>query len=38
MSGRVLKDALWTGVMNELVAAHQPLLHEHVAPGAKAIG
>jgi len=34
----VLKNALWTGVMDELLAADQPLLHENFAPGAKAIG
>jgi hypothetical protein len=34
----VLKDALWTGVMDELLAADHSLLHENLAPGAKAIG
>jgi hypothetical protein len=34
----MLKDALGAGVVNELVAAHEPLSHEHFAPGAETIG
>jgi len=36
--GRVLKDALRAGVVDELFAADQPLLHRHPAPCAEAIG
>lgn len=36
--GRVLKDALGAGVMDEPLAADQSLLHGNLAPGAKAIG
>jgi hypothetical protein len=36
--GRVLKDALWAGVVDELFAADEALLHGHLAPGAKTIG
>jgi len=36
--GRVLKDALRAGVVDELLAADQPLLHRHPAPRAEAIG
>lgn len=36
--GCVLEDALWAGVMDELLAADETLLHRHLAPGAEAIG
>ena len=35
---RVLEDALGTGVMDELSAGHQPLLHGHLAPRAETVG
>jgi hypothetical protein len=35
---RVLEDAFGAGVMDELPAGDQPLLHGHLAPGAQAIG
>jgi hypothetical protein len=34
----VLEDALWAGVVDELLAADEALLHRHLAPGAEAIG
>ncbi len=34
----VLKNAFGAGVMNEVFAANQALSHEHLAPGAEAIG
>jgi hypothetical protein len=34
---RVLEDALGTGVMDELSAGHQPLLHGHLAPRAETV-
>ena len=37
-AARVLKNTLGAGVMNEMFAANQPLSHEHLAPGAEAIG
>lgn len=36
-SGRVLEDALRAGVMDELFAADEALLHRHLAPGTEAI-
>ena len=35
--GRMLKDALGTGVMNELTAPHQALGHRDFAPGTESI-
>lgn len=35
---RMLENALRTGVMNKLVATHEPLPHEHLAPRAEALG
>jgi len=35
---RVLKHALWTGVVDELLAADETLLHWNPAPSAEAIG
>ena len=35
---RVLEDAFGAGVMDELPAGNQPLLHRHLAPGTEAIG
>ena len=35
--GCVLEDALRAGVVDELVATDETLLHRHLAPGAKAI-
>jgi hypothetical protein len=37
-AGRVLEDALRTGVVDELLAADETLLHRYLAPGAEAIG
>ncbi len=37
-SGCVLKDALRAGVVDELLAADETLLHRHLAPCAEAIG
>ena len=37
-SGRVLENALRAGVVDELLAADEALLHRHLAPGAEAIG
>jgi len=37
-SGRVLEDALWAGIVDELFAADETLFHRHLAPGAEAIG
>ena len=36
--GCVLEDALRAGVVDELLAADEALLHRHLAPGAEAIG
>jgi hypothetical protein len=36
--GRVLEDALRAGVVDELLATDETLLHRHLAPGAEAIG
>ena len=36
--GRVLEDALRAGVVDELFATDEALLHRHLAPGAEAIG
>ena len=36
--GCVLEDALRTGIMDELIAADETLLHRHLAPSAEAIG
>ena len=36
--GRVLKDALRAGVVDELLTADETLLHHHPAPSAEAIG
>ena len=36
--GRVLEDALRAGIVDELLAADEALLHRHLAPGAEAIG
>jgi hypothetical protein len=36
--GCVLEDALWAGVMDELFATDETLLHRYLAPGAEAIG
>ncbi len=36
-SGRVLEDALRAGVVDELVAADETLLHREPTPGAEAI-
>jgi len=36
--GGVLKDALWAGVVDKLLAADQAFLHRHPAPCAEAIG
>jgi len=36
--GRVLKDALRAGVVDELLTADETLLHRHPAPSAEAIG
>ena len=36
--GCVLKDALRAGVVDELLAADETLLHHHPAPSAEAIG
>ncbi len=35
--GRVLEDTFRTGVVDELFAADEALLHRHLAPGAEAI-
>jgi hypothetical protein len=35
---RVLENALGAGVVNELAARHEALLHGHLAPGAEPIG
>jgi hypothetical protein len=35
--GCVLENALRTGVVDELLAADETLLHRHPAPGAKSI-
>ena len=34
----MLEDALWAGVMDELLATDETLLHRQLAPGAEAIG
>lgn len=34
----MLKNALGTGVVDELVPSDHPLLHEYLAPGAEAVG
>ena len=34
----MLKNALGTGVVDELVPPDQPFLHEYLAPGAEAVG
>jgi hypothetical protein len=31
----MLEDALWAGVMDELSACDQPLVHRYLAPGAQ---
>jgi hypothetical protein len=36
--GCVLEDALRAGVVDELLATDETLLHRHLAPGAEAIG
>ena len=36
--GCVLEDALRAGVVDELLATDEALLHRHPAPGAEAIG
>jgi len=36
--GSVLEDALRAGVVDELLAADETLLHRHLAPSAEAIG
>ena len=36
--GGVLEDALRAGVMDELLAADEALLHRYLAPSAEAIG
>ena len=36
--GCVLEDALRAGVVDELLAADETLLHRHLAPSAEAIG
>lgn len=36
--GRVLEDAFWAGVVDELLTTDEALLHGHLAPGAEAIG
>ncbi len=36
--GCVLEDALWAGVMDELFATDETLLHRYLAPGAETIG
>jgi len=36
--GGVLEDALWAGIVNELLAADETLLHHYLAPSAEAIG
>ena len=36
--GCVLEDALRAGVVDELLAADETLLHRHLAPGTEAIG
>ena len=36
--GRMLKDALWAGVVDELFTTDETLLHRHLAPSAEAIG
>jgi hypothetical protein len=36
--GCVLEDALRAGVVDELLAADETLLHRHLAPGAETIG
>jgi len=35
--GCVLEDALWAGVVDELLAADETFLHRQPAPGAEAI-
>ena len=37
-SGRMLKDALWAGVVDELFTTDETLLHRYLAPSAEAIG
>lgn len=34
----VLEDALWAGIVDELLAADETLLHRQPTPGAEAIG
>jgi len=34
----VLEDALWAGVVDELLATDEPLFHRHLAPSAETIG
>jgi len=36
--GRVLEDALRAGIVDELLAADETLLHRYLAPSAEAIG
>jgi len=36
--GGVLEDALWAGIVNELLATDETLLHHYLAPSAEAIG
>ena len=36
--GRMLKDAFRAGVVDELRAADQALLHRYLAPGAEPVG
>jgi hypothetical protein len=36
--GCVLEDALWAGVVNELLATDVTFLHRKLAPSAEAIG
>ena len=36
--GRVLEDAFRAGVVDELLATDEPLLHRHLAPSAEALG
>ena len=35
--GCVLEDALWAGIVDELLATDETLLHQKPAPGAEAI-
>jgi hypothetical protein len=34
----MLKNALWAGVVDELFATDETLLHRHLTPSAEAIG